>query len=73
MLLTHHTRGIDPDTGGPLGALSDEQAARARRLMESAGVKVDYESVPDALHMMHQFDPPRYVKIFTQWAATLAA
>lgn len=73
VLLTHHMRDIDPDTGHLVGALSDEQAARARLLMESAGVKVDYASVPDALHMMHQFDPPRYVEIFTQWAATLAA
>lgn len=72
VLLTHHTRGIDPETGDRLGALSDEQAAQARRLMQSAGVKVDYVSVPDALHVMHQLDPARYVKIFTQWAATLA-
>jgi hypothetical protein len=56
VLLTHHTRGIDPETGDRLGALSDEQA---RRLMESAGVKVDYESVPDASHVMHQLDPAR--------------
>ena len=41
--------------------------------MESAGVKVDYVSAPDALHMMHQFDPPRYAKILTEWAATLPA
>ncbi|MGA5506990.1 alpha/beta fold hydrolase [Streptomyces umbrinus] len=73
VLLTHHSHGIDPDTGNLVGALSDEQAARAKQLMESAGVKVDYESAPDALHMMHQFDPSRYVQIFTQWAATLTA
>jgi hypothetical protein len=42
-------------------------------LMESTGAKVDYESVPDALHMMHQFDPPRYTEILRRWAATLAA
>ncbi|MEU8709975.1 alpha/beta hydrolase [Streptomyces sp. NPDC048565] len=72
VLLTHHTRGTDPETGGRLGALSDEQAAQARRLMESAKAKVDYESLPDAPHVMHQLDPGRYVKIFTQWAATLA-
>jgi pimeloyl-ACP methyl ester carboxylesterase len=73
VLLTHHMRGVDPDTGHLVGAISDEQAARARSLMESAGVKVDYESVPDAVHVMHQFDPPRYVEIFTRWAASLAA
>jgi pimeloyl-ACP methyl ester carboxylesterase len=73
VLLTHHMRATDPDTGHLVGAISDEQAARARSLMESAGVKVDYESVPDAVHVMHQFDPPRYVEIFTRWAASLAA
>ncbi|GGV70718.1 alpha/beta hydrolase [Streptomyces longisporoflavus] len=72
VLLTHHVHGTDPETGNLLGALSDEQAAQARRLMESAGVKVDYESVPDASHMMHQSDPARYAEIFTRWAATLA-
>lgn len=36
-------------------------------------MKVDYVSAPDALHMMHQFDPPRYAKILTEWAATLPA
>ncbi|MEU4049254.1 hypothetical protein AB0F09_08555 [Streptomyces olivaceus] len=54
-----------------LGALSDEQAAQAGLLMESAGVKVGYESVPDASHTMHRSDPARYVRIFTRWAATL--
>jgi pimeloyl-ACP methyl ester carboxylesterase len=56
-----------------LGALSDFQAERARSLMESAGVEVGYVSAPDALHMMHQFDPPRYTKILTEWASTLPA
>lgn len=71
VLITHHMRGVDPDTGVLIGAVSDEQAARARTLMESAGVRVDYEDAPDALHMMHQFDPPRYARILTRWAATL--
>lgn len=71
VLVTHHTRSIDPDTGELLGALSDEQAAYAVKLMESAGVKADYHSAPDALHMMHEFDPPRYAKLLTDWASTL--
>ncbi|MDA4889283.1 hypothetical protein PFZ55_20545 [Streptomyces sp. MS2A] len=58
--------------GNPLGVLSDEQAAQAWRLMEAAGVKADYESVPEASHMMHQSDPARYAEIFTRWAAALA-
>ncbi|MFK4548029.1 hypothetical protein RKD29_007625 [Streptomyces tendae] len=72
MLLTHHMRGTDRETGNLLGALSDEQAAQARRLMEAAGVKVDYESVPEASHSMHQSGPARYAGILTRWAVTLA-
>ena len=71
VLLTHHMRGVDPGTGHLLGALSDEQAAQARLLTEPAGVRVDYESLPDAAHTMHQSEPARYAKILTGWAATL--
>ncbi|MFG1922203.1 alpha/beta fold hydrolase [Cryptosporangium sp. NPDC048952] len=71
ILVTHHARSIDPVSGSLIGALSDEQAGQARRLIASAGVRVDYESVPDALHMMHQFEPARYAKILSGWAATL--
>ncbi|MTD57637.1 alpha/beta fold hydrolase [Amycolatopsis pithecellobii] len=73
VLVTHHLHAIEPETGELLGALSDEQAQHAIKLMESAGVKVEYHSAPDALHMMHQFDPPRYAKLVTEWAATLPA
>jgi pimeloyl-ACP methyl ester carboxylesterase len=73
VLMTQHGRAVDPDTGDLIGALSDLQAELARKLMESAGAKVDYVSAPDALHMMHTFDPPRYVKILTDWASTLPA
>ncbi|TQS46828.1 hypothetical protein [Cryptosporangium phraense] len=69
--MTHHLRTIDPETGDLIGALSDDQAGYARTLMEAAGVPVAYESVPDAPHTMHQFDPPRYAKIVTEWAADL--
>ena len=37
VLMTHHGRMVDPETGDLLGALSDFQAERARSLMESAG------------------------------------
>ncbi|MFE1976172.1 alpha/beta fold hydrolase [Streptomyces hygroscopicus] len=71
VLVTHHTRSVDPDTGEPLGALSDEQAAHAVTLMRSAGVTVDYHSAPDAPHVMHELDPPRYAQLLHDWAATL--
>lgn len=71
ILLTHHARTVNPANGNLVGALSDEQAARARELIETAGVEVAYESVPDALHMMHQFDPKRYARLLTDWAECL--
>ncbi|GAA3201992.1 alpha/beta hydrolase [Microbacterium terregens] len=73
ILITHHMHMVDPETGELLGALSDEQAERARELMESAGVRVDYTLLPDAFHMMHMFDPERYVAVLTEWAASLPA
>jgi len=71
VLVTHHMRMVDPETGELLGALSDEQADRARELMESAGVDVSYVSLPDAFHMMHMFDPERYVRVLTEWVDSL--
>lgn len=71
VLLTHHARAVDPADGHLIGALSDQQAARARELMESAGVEVAYESVPDAFHMLHQSDPERYAGILRTWAGGL--
>ncbi len=73
ILITHHGRFEDPETGELVGALSDEQAVFAQKLIREAGVRVDYEDVPDALHMMHLFDPPRYAAILKTWAATLPA
>ncbi|MFJ3407877.1 hypothetical protein [Promicromonospora sp. NPDC090134] len=71
VLLTHHVRVTDPETGAPLGAMTDEQAAQAKRLMESAGAEGGYESLSDAVHVLHQLDPSRYTQIFSRWAATL--
>jgi|Hof3ISUMetaT_12_FD_contig_21_60407_length_1656_multi_6_in_0_out_0_2 pimeloyl-ACP methyl ester carboxylesterase len=73
ILITHHARTIDPETGELLGALSDLQAEHAQDIIRSAGVRVDYQSHPDALHMMHLFDPARYAEILTSWSATLPA
>jgi pimeloyl-ACP methyl ester carboxylesterase len=72
VLITHHQRYEDPETGilGP-GALSDAQARRARQLIASAGQRCDYQDHPTALHMMHQFDPELFTKVVVEWAATL--
>jgi pimeloyl-ACP methyl ester carboxylesterase len=71
VLLTHHFRVIDPKTGNLLGALSDFQAEKVRELVTAAGAKIEYQSLPDAMHMMHLLDPPRYGKVLIAWAATL--
>ncbi|MFS8202185.1 alpha/beta fold hydrolase [Streptomyces sp. CWNU-52B] len=73
VLITHHHRAVDPQTGDVVGSLSDEQARKAQDLMESAGVEVHYASYPDAHHMMHRFDPALYVKLLTEWASALPA
>ncbi|MHA7662729.1 alpha/beta hydrolase [Mycolicibacterium sp. HS_4_1] len=71
ILLTHHFRTVDPDTGDLIGAMSDYQAEKALSTLRSAGVPVEYQSMPDALHMMHTFDPLRYANVLTTWAASL--
>ena len=72
ILMTHHGRRIDPQSGALLGGLSDFQADKARDLMTGAGVKVEYRSLPDAAHPMHMVDPKRYVGALTEWAPRLA-
>ena len=72
ILLTHHMRHEDPETGILGGAISDAQAMRMKQIVEAAGQRFDYQDHPTALHMMHQYDPDLYVKVITEWAATLS-
>jgi hypothetical protein len=60
-LLTHHFHMTDPDTGQLMGAMTDIQAAQARRLLESTGQPVTYTPL-DAPHTMHE--------PMAQWSAT---
>jgi pimeloyl-ACP methyl ester carboxylesterase len=71
ILITHHQHHEDTETGILSGALSDAQAMRAKQLIEAAGQRCDYQDHPTALHMMHQFDPELFVKVVTEWVATL--
>lgn len=71
ILLTHHAHHIDPETGDLVGALSDFQAQKVQEIVRSAGVRIDYQSFPEALHMMHLFDPSLYTQVLRDWAATL--
>lgn len=71
ILLTHHFRTTDPDTGHFIGALADIQAKQVRRIIEAAGQPITYVSLPDAPHTMHEPDPKRYVQTLLDWTATL--
>jgi pimeloyl-ACP methyl ester carboxylesterase len=71
VLLTHHFRTINEQTGTLLGALSDLQANRVRELLSGAGVRVDYLSFPQVGHSMHGQDPTLFAKTVIEWAATL--
>ncbi|WP_245722145.1 hypothetical protein [Nocardia crassostreae] len=69
-LLTHHFHMTDPDTGQLMGAMTDIQAQQARRLLETTGQPVTYTPL-DAPHTMHDPEPELYVKVVTEWIATL--
>jgi pimeloyl-ACP methyl ester carboxylesterase len=71
VLFTHHGRTIDPKTGMLIGAISDLQAQKVKELVEGAGQKFEYVSLPDAAHAMHQADPERFVGVLRPWAMKL--
>ena len=73
VLFTHHGRTINPKTGMLIGALSDLQAQQVKTLVEGAGQKFEYVSLPDAAHAMHQADPERFVGVLRPWAMKLPA
>ncbi|MFB1044370.1 alpha/beta hydrolase [Streptomyces chrestomyceticus] len=70
VLLTHHFHMSDPDTGQLMGAMTDIQAAQARRLMESTGQPVTFTPL-DAPHTMHDPMAQQYVDVITEWIKTL--
>lgn len=71
VLLTHHFRTVDEQTGRLTGAYSDAQAARVRDLVAAAGTRIDYRSFPEMPHSMHEHEPKRYVETVLDWVATL--
>ena len=73
VLLTHHFREIDPDTGGLMGAISDEQVARVRALVTQAGQRFELVDVPDMAHAMHRHDPELFARTIDDWASSLDA
>ena len=71
VLLTHHFRTVDEQTGRLIGASSDDQARRAQEIVTAAGGRIDYRSFPAMPHSMHEHDPKRYVDTVMDWLATL--
>lgn len=70
VLLTHHMRLVDENTGILMGALADVQAARVQELLREVGVTVDYRSFPTVGHSMHGTQPDLYVDTLLDWVAT---
>jgi hypothetical protein len=71
VLLTQHFWMIEEKTGSLAGALSGDQATRARQLIEAAGQKVSFQSFPTMGHSMHGQDPQLFSTTLVEWAATL--
>ena len=71
VLLTHHLRVVDEQSGVLMGALADVQAARVQALLQEAGVEVTYRSFPAAGHSLHGTQPDVYVDTLLEWVATL--
>jgi pimeloyl-ACP methyl ester carboxylesterase len=73
VLLTHHFRSIDPQTGFLMGALSDLQANQVRALLAGAGVTIDYRSFDRMGHSMHGQDPSLFADTLIDWALKRSA
>ena len=70
VLLTHHFRTANKETGGVIGALADVQAERACALVRAAGQPVDYRSFPEMGHSMHGQDPKLFSETLRDWVTT---
>ncbi len=71
MLLTHHYRDIDAETGSLMGAISEEQVRRVRDLVTAAGQPFELLDVPDVAHAMHRHEPELFATTIRDWSATL--
>jgi hypothetical protein len=69
VLLTHHFRRVDPETGCLMGALSDLQAARVLELLAEAGVTADYRTFEKMGHSMHGQDPVLFTGTLLDWSS----
>ena len=72
VLLTHHFRAVDPETGLLMGALAEVSATRVKELLSEAGVPLDYRSFETMGHSMHGQDPELFTDTLVDWTSTLA-
>jgi pimeloyl-ACP methyl ester carboxylesterase len=73
ILLTHHARSVDPETGNLVGALSDLQARKVSELISKTDATFECQSFPEAAHSMHAFDPAKFAAVLTAWASKLSS
>lgn len=73
ILLTHHYREIDPESGSLMGAASADQIRRAGELVRSAGQRFEHVDLPEMPHILHAHEPDRFVRILLDWASSLGA
>jgi pimeloyl-ACP methyl ester carboxylesterase len=71
VLFTHHSRFVHPETGNLLGAISDQQVAYVRHLIEGAGNTFTLREFPEMPHSMHGSDPQMYAETLEAWLAGL--
>ncbi len=71
VLLTHHFRRVDEQTGHLFGALSDLQVGRVKELLKEAGVSLDYRSFERMGHSMHGDDPQLFANTVVDWAKSV--
>ncbi len=72
VLLTHHFRTVDKKTGHLIGALSDIACERVRELIEGAGQRFEYRSLPSMGHSLHAQDPALFTSILVECTKALA-
>ncbi len=73
VLLTHHSRHIDEESGLLMGALSDLQARRILKILGEVGVPVAYRSFETIPHPMHSVNPKLFVETLVEWSKSLGS
>lgn len=73
VLLTHHFRHVDDESGFLMGALSDLQARRVLKILEEVDVSVAYRSFETMAHSLHGTDSRLFVETLVEWSKSLGS